>query len=370
MLHRLIIVAMSVFLFVAVGCGDDTGEDETTDTSVSVEDGLDEDAKDVTDDIDPESDTVDPESDTHTADVGTDSADTTTGEFDPDNPGTRMALSLGIAQMMGQPVSFLAGSFVITGREDLIPPTGESEIAFETCEETSVTYTPTCTDSQECAPEQECLPKTDRDGNPIANSSRCTTPKTPLDMGPFTVNGFTTGTKTMVYNAAKNGGYTTEGGDGTIPPSDLSYDTTYTFEGAGDGAQGLGAFSGSLRLSPQIALTQPPMTTLTLGISGVEVDETQDLDLVWSGSAPGAEMTITLTGGSMSGGGHTITCRTQDAGQFTIPASMVQAAQLDDMAMLNSITFERKNAGTVSGNGITSFEVGTVQSAVINVGKK
>ena len=71
----------------------------------------------------------------------------------------------------------------------------------------------------------------------------------------------------------------------------------------------------------------------------------------------------------MSGESHTITCRTLDSGSFTIPAAMVQAAHLDNMAMLNSITFERKNIGTVSGEGITSHGIETVQSAVVNVGK-
>ncbi len=57
------------------------------------------------------------------------------------------------------------------------------------------------------------------------------------------------------------------------------------------------------------------------------------------------------------------------AGSFTIPAAMVQAAQLGDMAFLNMLTLERTGEGTVSGDGLTSSRIGTVLTAVINVAK-
>jgi hypothetical protein len=289
--------------------------------------------------------------------------------FDPSNPGVRLEFNIGVALMMGQPATFAAGAFLVTGREDLDPVADSHDVPLETCQETEVVYTPSCSGPQDCAAEQQCVPETDMDGNAIANSEHCETPRTPLDMGQFTMEGFATGSKTMAYNAGQNGAYTTPGGDGTIPYEDLAFDTTYTFQGAGDASQGLGAFSGELYLSSEIKLTQPEMTTLPMGFDGIQISVDQDLVMQWDGSDPGAELTITLTGATMSGESHTITCRTADAGSFTIPAAMVQAAQLGDMAFLNMLTFERKNSGTVSGDGLTSHDIGTLQTAVINVAK-
>ncbi|MFW5740335.1 MAG: hypothetical protein ACOC1F_08210, partial [Myxococcota bacterium] len=239
----------------------------------------------------------------------------------------------------------------------------------ETCEETEVVYTASCSGPQDCPPDQQCVPETDMDGNPIPNSEHCATPRSPLDMGPFTMEGFASGPKTLAYNPGQNGAYTTAGGDGTIPYQDVSFDTTYTFSGDGDPAQGLGPFSGEIYLSPEIKLTSPELTTLPVGFEGIEVSVSQDLVLSWEGSDPGAEMTITLTGATMGGESHTITCRTADSGSFTIPAAMVQAANLGDMAFLNMLTFERADEGTVSGDGLTSYEIGALQTAVINVAK-
>jgi len=42
----------------------------------------------------------------------------------------------------------------------------------------------------------------------------------------------------MAYNPGQNGAYTTPGGDGSIPYAGLAFDTTYTFSGDGDPAQG------------------------------------------------------------------------------------------------------------------------------------
>ncbi len=298
-----------------------------------------------------------------------DSGGAVAGVFDPGTPGVRVSFTIGTALMLGQSVSLAAGGFVATGREDLDPLPGAPEVPFETCEETVQVHTSTCVDAQDCAPEQQCVPETNRDGEAIPDSLHCATPKTAMDVGPFTVDGFSSGPTTMLYNASQSGGYTTEGGDGTIDSAEIVFDTTYTFHGAGDPSQGLGAFSGELHLSSEILLTQPAITTVSMGIQGVEVDESEDLVLAWDGADPGAEMTISLSGATMGSENHVVTCRTHDSGSFTIPAAMVQAAQLGDMAFINTLTFERKEAGTVSGDGVTSHDVGTVQSAIFNVAR-
>jgi len=291
------------------------------------------------------------------------------GNFDPNNPGIRMTFTVGVALLMGQPATFAAGAFLPTAREDLEAGPNQPSVPLGSCEETTTTYTPTCTGPQDCAPEQQCLPETDMNGKPIANSESCVTPRSPIDVGPFTMTGFASGPKTLSYNAQQKGAYTTPGGDGTIPYGDLGFDRIYEFEGAGDASKGLGSFHGKVRLGPEFRLTSPSMVSLPIGVDGIQVSVSQDLALTWSGADQDKELTITLTGATMNGQSHTITCRTMDTGAFTIPAAKVQAAQLGDMAFLNMLTFERNERGEATGEGMTSHDISTMQTAVINVAK-
>ena len=93
--------------------------------------------------------------------------------FDPNNPGVRLEFNIGVALMMGQPATFAAGAFLVTGREDLEPVADSHDVPLETCQETEVVYTPSCSGPQDCASEQQCVPETDMDGNAIANSDTC-----------------------------------------------------------------------------------------------------------------------------------------------------------------------------------------------------
>ncbi len=290
--------------------------------------------------------------------------------FDPQNPGLRMSFSIGVALLMGESKAFAGGAFTITGREDVAPAAQTPQVPMETCQVTTTEYTPSCTGQQDCAAEQQCVPETDANGSAIPNSNHCATPRTPLNVGPFTVTGFASGPKTLTYNSGQKGAYTTPGGDGSIDASELAFGTTYSFQGNGDSSQKLGAFTGQVRLGPQMQLTQPAMVTLPSGMSGIQASVSQDLVLAWSGSDPGAEVVITLTGASMSGAGATVTCRTADKGTFTIPAAMVQAAQLGDTAFFNMLNIQRTVAGTVSGDGLTSSEISTLQTALLNVAKQ
>ncbi len=289
--------------------------------------------------------------------------------FDPDHPGIRVVFNIGASLMLAQSVNFAAGAFVYTGREDLSPVPGPEPVPFETCEVQGPLYHSTCSGPDDCAPEQDCVPERDARGNPIEDSLHCETPRTPMDVGPFVVEGFASGPITMVYNASQHGGYTPEGTDGTLPDEEMVFDTVYTFHGDGDPNVGLGAFSGEVPMQPQLLLTQPPLTDVGMGMRGIEVDETQDLVLNWDGQDPGAEVTISLSGATMGDENHVIVCRTHDSGTFTIPADMVAAAQLGESAFLNTLTIERKKQGHVTGEGITSSDIGSVQSLIVNVAK-
>lgn len=291
------------------------------------------------------------------------------GSFDPEQPGVHLFLTLGSVFMMGQSMELALAGFMPTAREDFEPEPAGDEIPLDTCivvEEQSPT--PSCAGDEDCAPEQECLPETDDGGNPIAGTERCVTPRELMDVGPMTVEGFATGPIEFAYNPGQSGAYTAPGSDGTLEPGTLAFDQTYSFHGAGDAGQGLGAFSGEVHLPAALELTAPPLVDLAMpGMVGIEATGGQELSLEWSGGAGGGTLRLNLTGGSEQGG--SIDCRVADDGAFAIPAAMVEAAGLADMAMLNMVTLTREGEGTAAGEGLTFHAVGVLQTLVINVQK-
>jgi len=303
------------------------------------------------------------------ADTDADS-DTDSDEFNPDDPGIHLFLSLGSILMMSQPIEMAIGGFLPTAREDFDEAPEAEQIPLDTCrvwEES--TPTPTCEDDADCAPEQQCLPEYDDGGAPIAGTESCVTPRELLDLGPFTVEGFATGPIELTYNAGQSGAYTAPGTDGTLPAGTMAFDTTYTFSGAGNADYDLGPFEGELYVAPAMELTSPPMVELPMGgMFGIEASPTEELALEWTGENADGELLINLTGASISGDtGGTIECRVSDDGEFTIPAEMVEAAQLGDMAFLNMLTIDRRATGTASGEGLTFRAIDAIQTSIINV---
>lgn len=71
------------------------------------------------------------------------------------------------------------------------------------------------------------------------------------------------------------------------------------------------------------------------------------------------------------GEGLPVNCRVSDDGELVIPAAMLQAAQLGDMALLNIMTIGREAApGTASGEGLTHHDIEVIQTLLINVAKQ
>jgi len=303
------------------------------------------------------------------ADTDTDAdtdADSDADAFDPENPGVNLMLELGSTYMMNQSIELAVGSFMITAREDFDEEAADT-IPLDTCVVlTSEAAVPECTSDTDCAPEQNCLPEYDDSGAAIEGSESCTTPREPLDMGPFTVEGFTTGSVELSYNAGQNGAYTAAGSDGTLTAGTLAYDTTYTFAGDGDPAQGLGPFTGELYMAPEFELTSPPLVAMAMeGMYGIEASTAAELSLAWSGADAGGELTITVAGGQSDG--SSVVCRVADDGAFTVPAEMMASSGLGAMAFLNMITFDRRSPGTASGDGLTFVAVEALQTTAINI---
>ncbi len=292
------------------------------------------------------------------------------GVFDPDNPGIHFFVSLGAVLVMSQPTELAVGGFLPSAREDFDESAEKAEITLDSCAiSDGAAPTPSCENSAECAPEQECLPDYD-DGEPIAGTEHCVTAREPLDLGPFTIEGFATGAIEMTYNAGQNGAYTAPGTDGTLNAGTLAFDADYTIHGAGNSAAGLGEIHGELYLAPALALTAPPMVDVGLGgMLGIEASPSQDLVLRWSGGNATGELQINLAGGSMGGEGGSIDCRVTDDGEFTIPAAMVAAAQLGDTAFFNALTVERSGKGSASAAGLTFRAIDVIQTLVISVVK-
>jgi hypothetical protein len=283
--------------------------------------------------------------------------------------GTHFFFDLGAVLLMGQTVGMAAGGFWPTAREDFDPPR-ETEIPLGTCVTDPEPPKPTCTTNGDCAPEQQCVADTNTNNQPIPGTEHCETPRTLMDIGPFTVSGFASGTLDFAYNAGQSGAYTTANpGDGQVPPEELVYDGDYTISGAGDSTQGIGAFTGQLHLPPALALTSPvPGPVGSMGLTGIHVSVSADLVLEWSGSDPDLVIKITLTGGNQSTG-KSIVCRLQDTGTLTIPQAQVAEAGLGNMALTNMLELRREVPGTASGAGLTFTRVTALQAITYNVAR-
>ncbi len=286
--------------------------------------------------------------------------------FDPENPGTYMFLTLGGFEMMGQPMELALGGFMPAAREDFDVDSGD-DTPIDTCEVVPETAEEgECVTDDDCAEEQECVPDYDDKGSPIAGSEHCSTPRDPIDVGPFTLEGASTGAMTFAYNAGQSGAYTPSGSDGTLNAGTLAYDVTYTFTGDGDAAQDLGALSGEVYMPPQLALTTPPMVDVGMGMMGISVTPETDLALAWNGSSDGV-VKVDLAGASFTGESGAIHCVLSDDGEHTIPADMVAEAKLGELAMLNVLTLERATQGEAVADGLTMSAIDTTQTLLMFV---
>jgi hypothetical protein len=283
--------------------------------------------------------------------------------------GYHFWFDLGTAVLMGQTIDLGAGGFWPTAREDFDPPR-EPDVPLGTCVTAPPQPEPTCTTNADCAPEQQCVADTNSNNQPIAGTEHCETPRTLLDVGPFTVDGFVSGPTDFAYNSGQSGAYTTANpGDGTIPAEEFQYDTTYTISGTGDTTTGIGAFSGEIHFPPEMALTSPAVGTVgSMGLPGIHVSVTADLVLEWSGADPDMVIKVTLTGGTQNTG-KSIVCRLMDTGTVTIPAAQVAEANLGPMALTNMLELRREVQGTASGAGLTFTRVTATQAITYNIAK-
>lgn len=289
--------------------------------------------------------------------------------FNPDDPGVHMFLMLGNIEMMASPIELAVAGFGPAAREDF-----EAEDADTTPLDGCVFVAATepvgeCSGPEDCAPEQECVPDYDDDGSPEPGSEHCETPRSLMDVGPLNLEGPSAGPLTLTYNASQDGAYTKAGTDGTLPGGTLAFDTTYSFSGSGDSAQGIGPFSGEVYLPERLALTSPAYQDVGMGMQGIKVNPTANLALTWSGSSEG-DLTVELAGGSMGGDTGSIHCRLVDDGAYTIPAAMVSQVPLGDMAFFNMLTLKRNTRGDAEADGLTIPKIDTTQSLILFVGKE
>ena len=286
--------------------------------------------------------------------------------FDPDDPGIYMFLTLGGIEMMGQPMELALGGFYPAAREDFEVNEAD-ETPLDTCEVVSqATPVGECVTDEDCAPEQSCVQDYDDEGNPEPGSEHCETPRDLIDVGSMTLEGANSGALTMSYNMGQSGAYTVAGTDGTVNAGTLAYDVTYTFNGDGDSAQGLGALTGELYMPAKLALSSPAMGDVGMGMEGITVTAGSDLTLTWTGSSDGV-LKVDLAGASFSGESGAIHCVLEDDGEHTIPADMVAQAQLGELALLNMLTLERATQGSAQAEGLSIAAVDTTQTLLLFV---
>ena len=255
----------------------------------------------------------------------------------------------------------------------------ESNIPLDTCVivDPSDAPAPQCSTDDQCSPEQQCLPRT-RDGQPIPCTEHCQTPRSPMDIGPIEVTGFTDGPLQLEADPGQSNGYVVPGG-GTIDPSKFAFDTTYVVKGDGDPEQGVGSFEAQVELGPELALTSPELEEVEaeivpgfpgMPVLAMTVDPDADLTLKWAGAAADGELSLELSSSDMNGTRGHIKCRVKDDGEFTIPAEMIEALDLGDAVFLNNLNIERVVTGTLTGDGFTRYEVNSRQVLVVNMAKK
>lgn len=209
--------------------------------------------------------------------------------FTPDAAGIKFFFSFDVSLLVGTDIGVAVGGFEPTAREDycnpaptVVPDAGTCTFAVAP----ATTSQCSSTDMTNCAPEQtECEPDTNAGGAPIPGTYHCVTPRSMLNVGPFTVTGFATGPQVFTYNASQQGGYMSAGG-GTESLADIAFDAGYTIAGDGSVPQGLGPFTGSFQVAPEFKITSPSLVTFPSGMSGFDIDTTQDFTFTWTGAPP------------------------------------------------------------------------------------
>ncbi len=343
-----IVVALAITGFLLIGCGGSKSEKDggPGDAAAGHDAGAQEDAgEDAGEDAAPNLPCPDP-------DAG----------FNETDPGIQIQFTVGSISMMGQAMGIAAGIVWPSAREDFaVTDAGAATQALDTCEDvSSTTTTPQCVTKADCAPEQDCVQDTDSSGSPITGSEHCETPRTPMDVGPFTVDGFDGGPLTFSYNTAQSGAYTATS-DGSLPAGSFAFDADYVIRGNGDPKQGLGRFRGTFHLPADMQITSPPIGQSTLGTPLIKIDPNKDLHLEWTGSNP--EGTVTINMSSISG---SITCLVKDDGAFDVPVEFVKLVSQGGIAFWHMLELQRNGYGKMCGEGVTSSEVSYVISMIVN----
>jgi hypothetical protein len=281
--------------------------------------------------------------------------------FDGGGQTVGMFLNIGLIQMMGQNIGLAtAGFYPETAYGPWQPLDWYKGLAPGTCRNPT-NVAPLCTADADCKyAGQTCVLDTDNSGNPVPNTGHCVNPKgAPIDIGPVTLKGLAGGPNELKYNSGQKGAYTVDGaGDGSIDPASITTDATYSFNGSGDPAQGLGAFSGTLYVPPALKITEPVATPGQFG-DEIPIDTTKDVVLKWEGSSNGY-VHVTLQGDNSG-----VECLTKDDGEFTIPASMLTTLKPGAFAIMNIVNIERRAYGTTKGQGLANAEVESIVSTMV-----
>jgi len=276
--------------------------------------------------------------------------------FDPQNPGLTVQLIISSLAMMGQTTNLANITVHPTAREDVVPG-GKQEIPLDTCRLASsgIVSGTKCQSYADCGPEQIC----DTDKGNV-----CRTPNAKLlNVGPISVSGFSAGKKEFLYNANQKGVYTENGaGDGRV--AGVDFNTTYVISGKGDSSQGLGPFSGSLKVPSAFKVLTPAIVPdPKMHFPVVNIDPSQDLKITWD-SSKDANVAITLI---MSGPKDSVTCRMKNDGEFTLNKTNIQALGLStgqtimDL-MKNKLEIKMDVKAPIEGDGITFGEMWFLQS--------
>lgn len=158
-----------------------------------------------------------------------------------------------------------------------------------------------------------------------------------FDAGKITLTGLTSGTRTMIFSAAKKAYLTSP----PIVATEL-FGKTLTFSSPGKNLIH-GAFSGKLVVPPKRIVTSPA--------HNASHAKSAPLAFKWSGTTGKGELRVDLLDSGGAPSASYVSCRMKDTGSFTIPASYLSTYTKNYPTTIVLLGF---SSGTFKAKGLTN----------------
>jgi len=229
--------------------------------------------------------------------------------FNADDPGFSLSFAIylfntGKEDGVGMGLIHKAGLEDFPEGQNLVPP--ESCMFFPSAGE--------CAVDSDCHPTQECFIPEDEDGDPDEAKAECVTPRDSLNRGTVKISGFVNGAHNFSFDEDSDGYLSDKkiSSDGKINVADIAFNTTYTLEAIGEGADGPGNFSGSVTVPGKFVITHPETSP-----GQIKYAKNSPFVLKWDGASHSGNVFVRLRDFSR----NALVCNANDDGEITVPVS-------------------------------------------------